>query len=588
MKAVKIATVKPLPFLVLGALIFVLFGPIIGFDFIAIDDGGQILENEKIHRLTLDNLLEIFSSATVSMYQPLTSLFFALIIGVFGFKTATAFHVASILIHVLNTCLVYALSQRLFQNKINPLLLASLFAFHPLSVEAVAWISATSSLLFTSFFLLGILQYDQYLEHGQKKNYRTSILVFFLGCFCKIQMLPFVGVLFLLDYLRGKSVFQKEMVYSKIPFVLIAFIFTCVALQFRKDQSAFIGDYNPLLLVPSQIAWYGLKAFFPANLSVVYDWHTVLLSKTFVALNAGFFALGFLIVRNRRNPLFLFGILFYLANIILHTTLFTRFLGPYADRYGYLSILGIWIAVFSLVEQKKVKVLHIVGGLVVVVFFLVAKQQTTHWKDTISLWSKNLEHQTSSFSNGMRGQLYFEKGMYAAAQRDFEIVEQDPDPRFEPEKYAYLFGALGLMTTDSDGIKSAQYFSQACQYDPSAGNLQNAGMAYEKINAFEKAERFYLKCTEISSTPKCFNSLSSLYFQLERFDDGAAITAQAIESGFEELIFYKMSCFFLIQTNQIEAARDHYEKAQKLYLAADNKTPDPILLNLGRMLKALP
>ena len=120
MKAVKIASYKPLPILVLGVLIFFLFGPIIGFDFIAIDDGGQILENEKIHHLTLDNLLEIFSSDTVSMYQPLTSLFFALIIGLFGFKTAAAFHVASILIHVLNTCLVYALSQRLFQKKSIP------------------------------------------------------------------------------------------------------------------------------------------------------------------------------------------------------------------------------------------------------------------------------------------------------------------------------------------------------------------------------------------------------------------------------------------------------------------------------------
>jgi Tfp pilus assembly protein PilF len=401
-------------------------------------------------------------------------------------------------------------------------------------------------------------------------------------------MLPFVGVLFLLDYLRGKSVLQKETVYSKIPFVLIAFIFTCVALQFRKDQSAFIGDYNPLLLAPSQIAWYGLKAFFPANLSVVYDWPTVLFTKAFVALNVGFFALGFLIFRNRRNPLFLFGGLFYLANIILHTTLFTRFLGPYADRYGYLSTLGIWIAVFSLVEQKRVKALHIVGGLVVAVFFLVAKQQTTHWKDTISLWSKNLEHQTSSFSNGMRGQLYFEKGMYAAAQRDFEIVEQDPDPRFEPEKYAYLFSALGLMTTESDGVKSAEYFDRATQFDPSPGNLENAGLAYQKIQSFEKAESFYLRCAEVSSTPKCFSSLSALYFELEQFEKGEDITTKAIKSGHKTLIFYKMRCFFRIQTRQMELAQDDYREAQKLFIQSDSKIPDPILTSLGQMLQITP
>ncbi len=579
---------KLLSLLALSCLILLLYGPVIGYDFIAVDDGGQVLENEKIHRFTLENLMKIFSSATVSMYQPLTSLLFAFIIAIFGFKTAAGFHIASILLHILNSCLVYTVGQRLFKNKVNPLLFASLFAFHPLAVEAVSWVSATSSLVFTTFFLAGIIQYDRYLEFGHKKHYRASILVFFLGCLCKIQMIPFVFVLFLLDFLRGNQLIQKDKLYLKIPFVLIALVFTWVTLQFRGEQSGFTGNYNPILLVPIQITWYALKAFFPANLGIVYDWPQTLNVVWIVASSAVLSALIYLAYKKIKNKLFVFGLLFYLSNIILHTSLFSSFLGPYADRYGYLSVFGIWISVFSLFGQKQMKAVSIVGYVVMAIFFITAKQQTTSWEDTIALWSQNLKHQTASFSNGMRGQLYYEKGMYAAAQQDFEIVARSPDPRFEPEKYAYLYGALGIMTTDSDGIKSAQYFNQACQYDPSAGNLHNAGIAYEKINAFEKAERFYLKCTEISSTPKCFNSLSSLYFQLERFEDGAAITAQAIESGFEELIFYEMSCFFLIQTDQIEAARDHYEKAQKLYLEADNKTPDPILLNLGRMLKAFP
>ena len=178
--------------------------------------------------------------------------------------------------------------------------------------------------------------------------------------------------------------------------------------------------------------------------------------------------------------------------------------------------------------------------------------------------------------------------MYAAAQRDFEIIEQDPDPRFEPEKYGYLYSALGLMTTESDGVKSAEYFERAAQFDPSPSNLENAGLAYQKIQSFEKAESFYLRCAEMSSTPKCFSSLSALYFELEQFEKGEDITTKAITSGHKTLIFYKMRCFFRIQTRQMELAQADYREAQKLFIQSDSKIPDPILTSLGQMLQVTP
>ena len=144
------------------------------------------------------------------------------------------------------------------------------------------------------------------------------------------------------------------------------------------------------------------------------------------------------------------------------------------------------------------------------------------------------------------------------------------------------------MTTESDGVKSAEYFERATQFDPSSSNLENAGLAYQKIQSFQRAESFYLRCAEMSSKPNCYSSLSSLYFELGEFEKGEGITTKAIKSGHKTLIFYKMRCFFRIQNRQLELAQEDYREAQKLFIQSDSKTPDPILTNLGQMLQITP
>ena len=576
---------KILPFFILSVPVIILYMNIIGYGFIAIDDGNQVLDNVMIHKLTSENLKSIFTSDTIKMYQPVTSLFFAFIIALFGFKTATAFHAFSISVHIINTFLVYILGKRLFSNRMNPYLIPFLFALHPLAVEAVSWVSATSTILFTFFFLMATIQYDSYLEHNKRKYYIYSILLFLLGCFAKVQIIPFVGILFLLDYLRGEKLIDVKRILSKIPFVVIAVIFVFIGLYFRQDQSGFSGDYNPIYLVPTQIAWYIYKSFVPIKLGIVYDWPLQIKSLWFFVSIGILIAVGYLSFVKRKNKLFVFGILFFLFNIILHTTFFTKFLSPYADRYGYLSTLGIWIAVFSLMEQKQKRITSIIGVLVLGLFFGIAKVQTTYWKDTITLWSNNLKHQKSTFSNGMRGNLYHEKKMYAEAKRDFEKVDENPDYRFEPEKYGYLYGSLGMMTTETDPEKSAEYFSKAARLYPTLPNIENAGKAYQKIRSYDKAEAYYLQCLKTNKNQRFYMNLSALYYEMKRFDKGMDILTQAIDHGFEEVIFYKMRCVFRIEEKQFELAADDFKKAKKLLQQSNNKNPDPILTTLEGVLK---
>lgn len=80
--------------------------------------------------------------------------------GVFGF------HLLNLLIHLLNSYLVYRLAQQFVQQQRQslafqhaPLLAALLFAVHPANTEAVSYISGRSASLMTLFYLGGVLVY---------------------------------------------------------------------------------------------------------------------------------------------------------------------------------------------------------------------------------------------------------------------------------------------------------------------------------------------------------------------------------------------------------------------------------------------
>ncbi len=160
----------------------------------------QVYNNPLIKTVSLENIKKIITTPVLGMYAPLTGLSYASISNVFGVQSATPFHIFSFILHILNLILVYFLGLKIFKTQNKAILLSLLFSLHPLAVEAVSWVSATSTLLFSAFFLSGMYYYIRFLESNQRSYYTITLLLFVLGCFSKVQMIPFVGVLFLLDF----------------------------------------------------------------------------------------------------------------------------------------------------------------------------------------------------------------------------------------------------------------------------------------------------------------------------------------------------------------------------------------------------
>lgn len=565
-----------------------------GYDFIEIDDGGQILENNNVKNFSFKNIANMFTTSVVSMYQPFTTLLFSIIALFFGIESAAPFNVLSYLLHVINIILVYRIGQKLGFSDTLAIILASLFGTHPLMVESVSWISATSTLLSTLFVLLAWYHYLTYLNlqvnqsSEDKKNYYLCLLFFVCGALSKVIALPFLGVVFLTDYLFKKELFSKENLQEKIPFFVIAIIFALVAFHFRGSQDAFPNyNYKPIYLVPDQLFWYIQKAFIPYNLGVMYDWPIEFgtLSNLITYIGLAIILGVAYFFKSRR--LFWVGVFFYGGNIILHTSFVSTLLAPYADRYAYMSTLGIWIALLALIKNVPSKYTKNIFGAVILIYTFVAYNQVQHWSSTAELWSHNLTHQNATFSNGMRGAIYYQRGQNDLAKADFETFIANPDTRYELEKYAYIYNALAFMSLDSVPELSAAYSLEALNFVNQPVYYQNAGVAFSQAGMIEEAKATYIRCImEFPSHVPTYESLMALYFEEGSYEEILPLLDVLITNNVNAYSNYLRSATIELMIGNFENAKQDVEAAKTIM--QNNNVPfeqDPQLLELMRQVE---
>jgi len=128
--------------LTLAVVIFWLYSPAIRFGFTSFDDLGYFAQNPHVQAgLGWDGMLWAFSSVVVGNWHPLTMLSLMLDATMAGTLDPSIPHFTNILLHAINSVLLFLLLQYLTGAKWRSLFVAGLFALHPLNVESVVWIA---------------------------------------------------------------------------------------------------------------------------------------------------------------------------------------------------------------------------------------------------------------------------------------------------------------------------------------------------------------------------------------------------------------------------------------------------------------
>jgi len=152
------------------------------YDFI-LDDVPFILMNEAI--TSWKNWATLFIPPSVHAqgmdmvavhYRPISMLWLMANYRLFG-MVLPWWHLTSLLLHLLAVLLVYKVGLKVLREPWTAALAALLFAFHPIHVEAVSYVSASTDLLAAAFLLLAFLAYSRFREPPASHWYLTASLL---------------------------------------------------------------------------------------------------------------------------------------------------------------------------------------------------------------------------------------------------------------------------------------------------------------------------------------------------------------------------------------------------------------------------
>jgi protein O-mannosyl-transferase len=407
--------------LLLTVVVLVSYNPVTHNGFLSWDDDNYITDNPHVRAgLTWPTVKWAFTTYYQANWAPLSWLSHALDCELFGLNPAGP-HYVNVLLHAANVVLLFLLLQSATGFRWRSLMIAALFALHPMNVESVAWAAERKNVLSMLFFLLALHAYTWYTRKPALSRYAVLFFLFALGLLSKSQIITFPFLLWLWDYWPLRRIFppaasdmhggtstplstarvsNRWLVLEKVPLLLLSAASAAVTMKAEKAGGGINSQYSVLLrletAVISCVRYLG-KAIWPSKLVALYPHPT----RLYPAWQVGAAVLVLLLVttlvlRARDQRYFAVGWLWFLGGLVPMIGVVQVGNHAMADRFAYLPFIGLFLMLTWLVadwaESRKISGKWVAMPAVCYVLLLgtLTYRQVGYWRDTDSLWLHTL------------------------------------------------------------------------------------------------------------------------------------------------------------------------------------------------------
>lgn len=311
-------------------------------------------------RWNLKGLEAFWTSGEQPDYWPLSYSTHWIEYRVFG-PHATGFRVVNLLLHVVNSLFVWRLTSRLLPSLagVPAFFCALLFAVHPLSVEAVAWILQRKTLLSTALAFAVIDCYLTYDEREQTGWLALAVPLFVLGMLAKTSIVTLPAVLLVISIWRQGRL-RIDDVITTLPFFGAAVGLGWLAMRFQQEVA--IADdivrTDGLLSRFSLAGWaiwfYLGKALLPVGLCFNYPRWTCDPANPLVYLPSAAWLLlgGGLLAARRRltgGPLFAWSwYSLFLFPVLGFVNIYFMKYSLVADHWQYTALPAVVVLIVAL------------------------------------------------------------------------------------------------------------------------------------------------------------------------------------------------------------------------------------------------
>ncbi len=432
---------------VIGAVLFLgtflLFARAIGHDFVNYDDPDYVTANVHVRAgLTWAGVKWAFGAADVSYWHPLTWLSHMLDWQLFGDHPA-GHHAMSVLWHALTATMAFLALRRLTGSMGTSAACAALFAWHPLRVESVAWIAERKDVLGGFFWMVALWCYVGYAEKrrtGQRAvaDYALAGAAFAGGLMSKPMLVTLPCVLLLLDFwpLRRLgptaapgSPGWRKLVLEKGPFFALSVAVSVVTVIAQKN----VGTLSTVLPLEARlgnaviaVVRYLGNFFLPVDLAVLYPhpgvWPARQVGAALVVVAA---VTAVAAAQWRRRPWIIVGWCWFLGTLLPVAGLVQVGIQAMADRYTYLTMLGVQIALLwtgrdLITTTAARRAWAVAGGVVLLGYAIGTWRQLGVWQNSFTLFDRAIAVTKDNYlAYDNRGLFLYQAGRVDEAMADY-------------------------------------------------------------------------------------------------------------------------------------------------------------------------
>ncbi|HSY17117.1 MAG TPA: tetratricopeptide repeat protein [Candidatus Acidoferrales bacterium] len=500
--------------LLLFLITLVVYLPVLQNGFINYDDTDYVTENPVVRQgLTWPGCRWAFTMWHASNWHPLTWLSHMADCEVFRLNPA-GHHLVNVILHAVNAVLLFILFRRLTASLWPAAFVAALFAWHPMHVESVAWVSERKDVLSTFFALLALLAY---VRHAQSQNaipevgdapaktggfhlsrpYWLAWFLFACSLMSKPMLVTLPCVMLLLDFwpLQRRRGFAGLCV-EKLPFLVLSAA-SCIVTVFaqRQEAMATFAKCPPGLRLENVVvayAGYLQKCFWPVKLAVFYPLPDAIAWSAVVVAGAMLIAITAMVVfMMRQRPYLLVGWLWYLGTLVPVIGLVQVGDQSMADRYSYFPLIGIFLAVTFLIKDVTGKLqlskAVIIAPVIVVLgaCLMLTTMQLSYWRSSETLFT----HALAVTKNNALAHLNLGEALQEQQRPAEALAQYEEVLKLSPARQEAYNNIARILSDEGRPEAALEYSRTAVRLNPRSPSLHTSlGIVLAELKQFDGAQ----------------------------------------------------------------------------------------------------